>query len=177
MRKKVIAAEVCKLLNALYFAVIIIMLLIKLGVISFCIVIGESMEPTLRTGDFLIQMNSKHAPEYGDIVTFHCENLDKILVKRVIGLPGDTIELSGNRVSRNGVPLDEQYAVLGNDEEGETSCAFRVEDGCAFVLGDNRPVSCDSRSDLVGQIPIEDINCCLRLGRHPFAARLVEKTA
>ncbi len=110
------------------------------------IVIGNSMQPNLETGEFLLVSRLSYRlgePERGDIIIFdYPGNLSDDYVKRVIGLPGDAVSIDGNRVIVNGVQLDEPYI------DGPTSGAglWQVPEGHYFVLGDNRGGSSDSRS-------------------------------
>lgn len=107
-----------------------------------------SMETTLPTKSVLIGLHLPYAvgdpmPERGDIVTFWSDELNKVLVKRVIGLPGDEISFSGGYVYVNGEQLDEPYLMA----RGVTECdeTFTVPEGCFFPLGDNRTGSLDAR--------------------------------
>ena len=73
---------------------------------------GQSMEPNLHDGEYvLIDKISYllHAPERGDVVVFVPPNNERDYIKRVIGLPGDTVEIRGGQVYVNGVALDEPY--------------------------------------------------------------------
>ena len=82
-------------------------------------------------------------PDYGDMVAFlYPEDPSREFVKRVIGLPGDYIEIDRGQVIRNGIPLDEPYVV-----SADTRSFGRVwvPSDSIYVLGDNRPVSSDSR--------------------------------
>ena len=107
---------------------------------------GDSMEPNLHNGEYvLIDKVSYllHPPERGDVVVFTPPNNERDYIKRVIGLPGDTVEVRGGQVYVNGVMLDEPYlqqAILRDEP------ARIVEEGRYFVLGDNRNNSSDSRS-------------------------------
>jgi signal peptidase I len=107
---------------------------------------GDSMEPNLHNGEYvLIDKISYllHPPERGDVVVFTPPNNERDYIKRVIGLPGDTVEVKGGQIYVNGVALDEPYlqqVILRNEP------ARVVEEGRYFVLGDNRNNSSDSRS-------------------------------
>ena len=84
-----------------------------------------------------------HPPERGDIVIFlHPRDPSRALVKRIIGLPGDLIEIDTGRVIRNREPLDEPYVVHSDTRSLDP---VRVPKGSYYVLGDNRLVSSDSR--------------------------------
>ena len=118
-------------------------------IIQIAFVPSGSMETTLPTrsamlGWQLSYVVSDPVPERGDIVTFWSDELEKVLVKRVIGLPGDTITFADGFVSINGQKLDEPYLMA----QGVTECdkTFTVPEGCFFPLGDNRTGSWDARS-------------------------------
>ncbi len=107
---------------------------------------GQSMEPNLHDGEYvLIDKVSYllHPPERGDVIVFLPPNNDRDYIKRVIGLPGDTVEIKGGQVYVNGTALDEPY--LRSPTNG-SDAAFRVEEGHYFVMGDNRINSQDSRA-------------------------------
>ncbi len=106
---------------------------------------GSSMNPTLQHGEYLLINNLSYylnEPERGDIIVFHHPNSDLNLIKRVIGLPGDQIEISDQHVKVNGVILDEPYI----QAEPTYSGNWTVPEGQYFVLGDNRNSSSDSHS-------------------------------
>lgn len=85
-------------------------------------------------------------PERGDIVIFYSDEEQETMVKRVIGLPGETITFVGGHVYVDGERLDESAYLEDSvvTEPGEQD-EFVVPDGCIFVLGDNREVSYDAR--------------------------------
>jgi signal peptidase I len=125
-----------------------------------------SMMPTLGEQNYL--MISKQSYRFGDvarddIIVFHSSLTDdkgkeKLLIKRIIGIPGDVLTISDGKVYRNGFRIQEPYIMGGI--EGETSGDLRnyvVPDNFVFVMGDNREVSLDSRSEEVGPVRISDI--------------------
>ena len=108
-----------------------------------------SMETTIPTKSLLIGWRlpyvvSDPLPERGDIVTFWSEELDRVLVKRVIGLPGETVSVKDGFVYINGEKLDEDYLPVSGITQSEKT-AFEVPAGHIFVMGDNRTGSLDSR--------------------------------
>ena len=107
---------------------------------------GQSMEPNLHDGEYvLIDKISYHlhSPERGDVVVFVPPNNERDFIKRVIGIPGDTVEVRDGRVWVNGKALDEPY--LNQPIRGGPQ-VYPVGPGQYFVMGDNRNNSSDSRS-------------------------------
>ena len=117
---------------------------------SYAVIEGDSMSPTLENDD-VIEIHKGTYPEYHDIIVFNHDE-DKY-IKRVIGLPGDTIEIKDGNVYRNGIMeeflSDEETNPYAVDEP------IVVEEGHYFVLGDNRSSSYDSR--MFGSVAQEDV--------------------
>jgi signal peptidase I len=110
-----------------------------------------SMEPTLPVGGhYLVNKLAFHlgAPKRGEIIVFRSPvDQQKGMVKRVIAVPGDTIELRDKQVLLNGAPLSEPYAVYKRRNErlvGDNIEPLKVPDNSYFVMGDNRDESDDS---------------------------------
>ena len=102
---------------------------------------GMSMTPTLQNGEYILVNKLAYKtgqPERGDIIVFSFQGQD--LIKRVIGLPGETIHISDGIVTVNGVKLEEPYIAQDPNYFGE----WPVPEGSLFVLGDNRNDSRDS---------------------------------
>ena len=128
---------------------------VKTFVVSVGIIEDISMDPTLPEGGYyLVNHYIYHVvrPERGDIVVFQATESPPELVKRVIGLPGETIRIRSGHVYVNSRLLDEPYAVGGTYPD---LGPHRIEDGVYFVLGDNRMVSNDSRH--FGAVPLKNI--------------------
>lgn len=116
---------------------------------------GSSMTPTLENGEIVCALRSSDW-EQGDVVAFYYNN--KILIKRVIALPGDWVDINPEgAVSVNGVVLHEPYVKELSYGETDIELPYQVPDGRYFVLGDHRSVSIDSRSTTVGCIAQEQI--------------------
>ena len=114
---------------------------------------GTSMEPTLVNGDIVL-LTKTTAFDRGDICGFAWNN--KILIKRVIGIPGDWIEIdTDGTVYLNGEKLDEPYAEQIAFGECDLEFPFQVPQEQYFVLGDMRESSIDSRNTLVGCVENE----------------------
>ena len=149
-------------------------IIIVAAVIAFCLntfvvansrVPSASMENTIMTGDRILGSRLSYhfgnTPERGDIVIFTHKaepGKDKTrLVKRVIGLPGDTVSFSGGYVYINGQRLEEEYL----DQQGGTispdQSSFTVPEGCLFFLGDNRSGSNDARYWEESYIPVGNV--------------------
>jgi signal peptidase I len=116
---------------------------------------GFSMVPTLQDGEYVLVNRLAYRnklPERGDIIVFASpQSTDLDLIKRVIGLPGDNLKISGGVVQVNGQVLEEPYIAAAPVYNGE----WPVPEGKLFVLGDNRNDSSDSHA--WGLLPIENV--------------------
>lgn len=121
------------------------------GIFNLAFVPTGSMEPTLPVksvflGTRLPWLVGDPVPEQGDIMMFYSQEYQEILVKRVIGLPGQTVTFADGAVVVDGEVLEEEYLPLGTETwPGTSGESFTVPADCVFLLGDNRGNSLDSR--------------------------------
>jgi len=128
------------------FLAVVIFLILQATMQSF-VVVGESMEPSLHEEQRLLISKVAyffHEPEAGEVVVFHPPNNRQAdYIKRIIALPGDTVEIKRGVVYVNGSPLDEPYI---KDQPSYTLHPKEVPENNYFVLGDNRNNSNDSHN-------------------------------
>ena len=116
---------------------------------------GSSMTPSLQDGEIVLSVKDV-SPEPGEVIAFYYNN--KVLVKRVVGMPGDWIDIDEDgAVFVNGTPLDEPYLEEKALGDCTISLPYQVPEGKVFVLGDHRSVSVDSRNKAVGCIAEDQI--------------------
>lgn len=139
--------------NVLYILVAIgLAMLVQKFIIRPFVVNGASMDPTLATGDYLLidEVSYKlREPERGDVVVFRAPpEPDKFFIKRLIGLPGDTVSISGSVITitnaeyPKGFVLSEPFITHISSNKLE----IKIPEDEYFVMGDNRSGSFDSRS-------------------------------
>lgn len=128
---------------------------------------GTSMTPTLVNGNIVAAVRDG-AYKREDVIAFYYNN--KILVKRVIALPGEWVDIDeeGN-VTVNEIPLEEPYLSEKALGECDIELPYQVPEGRYFVMGDHRSVSSDSRSSQVGCVPEEQIVGKLVFRLWPFS--------
>ena len=136
---------------------------------------GSSMENTLSNGDNLIVDKISYRfrdPERFDIIVFPYQHgADTYYIKRIIGLPGETVRIDANGIIYiNGEELVESYGreVISPDKLGLAENEITLGDDEYFVLGDNRNASSDSRDPSVGNVHREDIIGRAWLRIYPF---------
>ena len=144
-----------------YIVVIIVVLFLAIYIISLQQVVGSSMSPTLKNNDIVLL--DKAAYRFGkikrnDIVALSYADT-KFLIKRVVGLPGETVAFQNGNLYINGVLTEEPYLKNVQTEDFNiTSLGYeKIPDNMYLVLGDNRGDSMDSRDPEVGLIKKKDI--------------------
>ena len=149
-------------LHDLVFGLVAI-LFIFMFVFRILVVSGPSMQQTLVDGDCLILVSNifYNNPKYGDIVVASKDSFKngEPIIKRVIATEGQTvnIDFESGIVYVDDVPLDEPYTSTPTNLYEGISFPVVVEEGCVFLLGDNRNDSNDSRSTSIGQIDKREI--------------------
>jgi signal peptidase I len=132
-------------------------MLVQKFIIRPFVVNGASMDPTLATGDYLLidEVTYKfNEPERGDVVVFKAPpEPDKFFIKRIIGLPGDTVSIEGSVVTIKNSNLTKSLVLITHKSSNNISVT--VPDDQYFVMGDNRSGSFDSRS--WGTLPKENL--------------------
>lgn len=176
----------------LFFVIAVLFIITRVFFWGTYKVEGHSMDPTLKGGNYLVAINY-FTPERGDLVT--AKEDDRVIIKRIIGLPNDTIEFKNDKLYVNEVEQDESYlntfkeafnkdrlheiyyynesyqiraAQMTHftlDNEGRSEFKIILKDNEYYLLGDNRPVSKDSRevgafarNQITGKVIIKNIN-------------------
>ncbi|MFD2044765.1 signal peptidase I [Ornithinibacillus salinisoli] len=124
------------------------------NIIGFTVIAGNSMNPTLEENDVLLMSGFFYDIERNDVIVYRDENGFDV-IKRVIGMPNETIEIRDGIVFVNGIPMDESF-VMGTPNDLEVT---EVSENTYFLIGDNRQpgASLDSRDSEVGTIAEEQI--------------------
>ena len=133
-------------------------------------VAGASMEPALAPGDHVIALRLGGRPlQRGEIVVAVDPTTAAYTLKRIIGLPGERVELSEGGVFINGRRLNEPYAARQDIAPAERGGGWRTPDGHYFLMGDNRPASVDSRQE--GPVPAARVAGRVWLRYFPWRTR------
>ena len=141
------------LLHMMLFMIAVFLVAFRIIVVS-----GPSMYDTLLDGDYILLLSNVfyHDPQYGDIVVASKESFDdgKPIIKRVIATEGQTVDIDFAQgiVYVDGVALQEDYTYTPTNVEEGMQFPLIVEEGCVFLMGDNRNGSLDSRSTQIGMV-------------------------
>lgn len=153
----------------IYGSIILAIILIRTFVITPVRVNGSSMYSTLKDGEIMIlnKLDYKlHDIERFDIVVVKTD--EKKIIKRVIGLPGETLKYEDNTLYINDKKIDEPYLKDATEDFNITSLGYaKIPDDCYFVLGDNRDNSSDSR--IIGPVKKSQITGSASLVLFPFS--------
>ncbi|AUM63421.1 signal peptidase I [Brevibacillus laterosporus] len=165
--KKSFQAELFSWLR--FFLILAVCYFLMINSIGLTRVVGHSMDPTMQDGSIvLLNKVPTHftKPAFGDVVVIHEEAKGYEIIKRIIGLPGDTVKIEKGVVYVNNSPLPELYTQGVSDD----MAPLTILQDHMFVLGDNRTLgeSMDSRDPSIGQIPITEIKGYVSLSLFPF---------
>lgn len=161
---------------------VVLVLLLRTFVLGTVYVKGSSMEPNFHHGDlvFINKLSTNiGSPKRGDVVIcrLHGDGTEENLIKRVIGLPGDEIELVVREdyedyveydLYRNGEYVEEDFILEPIMNKGNIEYPYIVPEGSYFVMGDNRNGSTDSRKRTIGAIPKADLVGKVVFRLYPF---------
>lgn len=146
---------------------VFVIILVFTFVLKIVVVVGRSMENTLFENDKLIISHMFYTPSEGDIVVVDAQSMEEIIIKRVIGVPEDIVEINydNSMIKVNGKEINESYIKESMTDTGSfdkkfydektKTYTYRVPEGYVFVMGDNRNHSTDSRA--IGLIPQDEI--------------------
>ena len=137
----------------------------------FSFIPSRSMEGTLQKGDFVIStcydVGEDDLNRYDILIFIPPDEPDAIYIKRLIGMPGETIEVSNGKVYADGVELDDSFIKEPMNTNGDG--VYAVPDGCYFFIGDNRNNSKDSRFWEEKYVPLENIQAKAKFILFPFS--------
>ena len=157
---------------------LVVMVVILRNVMGTVLVKGASMEPNFNHGDFVFinkLSTSVGSPDYGDVVICKLDEGSgyENIIKRVIGLPGDEIDIVENEdvydLYVNGEYIEEDFLGEPMMTDGNIEYPFEVPENSYFVMGDNRNESLDSRRESVGAVAQKDMMGKVVLRLYPFS--------
>lgn len=143
--------------------------LLSLYVVQFTLVHGNSMEPAISDGDYLLvgKLNYQVAePERFDVIVWSKDGKEDS-IKRLIGMPGEHVRMENGAIYINGEVLKENYGLETIEPDAAPMELYLGEDEY-FVLGDNRQISLDSRVRTIGAVKRSEIRGNVLLRLYPF---------
>lgn len=150
--------KICNFMIVYGIVWMLIMVLFKTA-FMLSIVPTESMEGTIKKGDLMIStcydVGADDLKRYDILIFTPPDRSDQTYVKRLIGLPGETIKVSNGKVYADGIELDDSFVDSNMNNLGDG--VFNVPEGCYFFLGDNRDNSNDSRFWVEKFVPLDNI--------------------
>lgn len=148
-----------------YVVITVVVILVRMFIISPVRVDGTSMYPTLSNNEFLLLSKYDQSYDRFDIVVLKYKN--ERLVKRIIGLPGETVEYKNNTLYINGKEVEEPFVNVNTDDFNLSELGYdKIPDNYYFVVGDNRGSSLDSR--MIGLINKKDLQGTIKLSISGF---------
>lgn len=144
---------------SMWLLIIAVLVIFRLFIVSPIKVSGTSMEPTLKNNDHCLVLKTGYSLNRGDTVVFKDVQSNKLLIKRIIAMEGDTVKIENDSVSVNGEKLNEPYLIPYPQNTDFTYGSGVIENNVkadtVYVLGDNRLISKDSR--IIGSINKKEI--------------------
>jgi len=147
-----------------YIIIFLVVVIIRTFIATPVVVSGSSMDHTLSDGQILLLKKYDKQYERFDIIVFDYQG--EKLVKRIIGLPGETVEYLNGKLYINDIEVEDEFSSITNNFNLGYLDLDIIPEGYYFVLGDNRPKSSDSR--LIGLINQEDIEGSTNFSIWPF---------
>lgn len=143
--------------------IVISIILITILPIKIGLIVGESMAPTYHTGNFYLGVSDTSDIQRADVVVAYSKGLNETIIKRIIGIPGETIDIKDGKIYIDDVYYENEN---GNTLVSDDSITYPITLGKDqyFVMGDNRANSIDSRSTNVGAIYKTDIKAKIVYG-------------
>jgi signal peptidase I len=169
--RKETTSEILSWVKAIAVACVLVFV-IRHFLFSPVIVSGQSMEPTFESENRVI-ISKIHKLDHFDLVVFHAPGSEEDYIKRVIGLPGDTVVMEDDKLYINGTEYEEEYIQdnkdqLFADQKLTEDFEVTVPEGQLFVLGDNRRNSTDSRD--IGCIDEDSVVGKVGFRFYPFSS-------